>query len=91
MISAYAQNGEGNRAMSCFQDMQFCGKIRPDKATFIAVLTARSRSSLVADGIRIFRMMLKDYDIVDLLGRAGYLDIAEGLINSKGMDIDSSL
>ncbi|XP_073317600.1 pentatricopeptide repeat-containing protein At3g49740 [Primulina huaijiensis] len=101
VISAYAQNGEGNKAMNCFQDMQFCGKIRPDKATFTAVLTACSRSGLVAEGIQIFSVMVKDYDmepdtshfsiIVDLLGRAGYLDIAERLINSKDINVDSSV
>lgn len=101
MISAYAQNGEGSEAMNCFRDMQFSGKIRPDKATFTAVLSACSRSGLVADGIQIFSAMVKDYDIepgashfsiiVDLLGRAGYLDIAEGLINSKGINVDHSV
>ncbi|XP_073066914.1 pentatricopeptide repeat-containing protein At3g49740 [Primulina eburnea] len=101
VISAYAQNGEGNKAMNCFKDMQFCDKIRPDKATFTAVLTACSRSGLVAEGIKIFSVMVKDYDmepdtshfsiIVDLLGRAGYLDIAEGLINSKDINVDSSV
>lgn len=101
IISAYAQNGEGNKALNCFQDMQFCGKIRPDKATFNAILTACSRSGFVAEGIQIFRVMVKDYDIepdtshfsiiVDLLGRAGYLDIAEGLINSKDISVDSGV
>ena len=68
----------------------------PDKATFTAVLSTCSHAGLVADGTRIFNSMIRNYGfipevdhfscIVDLLGRAGYLDEAETVINSKQIE-----
>lgn len=101
IISAYAQHGKGKEAILWFEAMQYSSAVRPDKATFTAVLSACSHSGLVADGIRIFTLMVKGYGIepeihhfsciVDLLGRAGDLDIAERLIKGRGIDIDPSV
>ncbi|KAL3525568.1 hypothetical protein ACH5RR_013940 [Cinchona calisaya] len=100
MISAYAQNGEGREAVRCFEMMQD-SEAKPDEATFTAVLSACSHSGLVSDGCRIFNSMVSTYRIeptgdhfsclIDLLGRAGYLDETERLVNSKHIDIDSSV
>ncbi|KAL8148717.1 hypothetical protein AgCh_005904 [Apium graveolens] len=61
-----------------------------DKATFTTVLSACSHASLVDNGIHIFNSMVIKYGfelgvdhfscIVDLLGRAGHLDVDEKLI-----------
>ncbi|KAL8515523.1 hypothetical protein ACS0TY_014275 [Phlomoides rotata] len=102
VISAYAQHGEGNEAIVWFEAMQRgSNAIRPDKATFTAVLSACSHSGLVSDGVRIFNVMVKDYGIkpemhhfsciVDLLGRAGYLDVADRLIKDSGVDVDTNV
>ncbi|KAK4490517.1 hypothetical protein RD792_001197 [Penstemon davidsonii] len=101
IISAYAQHGEGEKAIQCFNTMQYSSGIRPDEATFTAILSACSHSGLVADGIKIFNTMVSSYGIepkvehfsciVDILGRAGFLDVAERLIEIKGMDIDSTV
>lgn len=101
MISAYAQHGEGMEAARCFQRMQDSAGIKPDKATFTAVLSACSHTGLVDDGIGIFNSMVNKYGfepgvdhfscIVDLLGRAGHLDVAERLITTKLIDIDSNI
>lgn len=101
MISAYAQHGEGIEAARCFQVMQDSAGIRPDKATFTAVLSACSHAGLVDNGIHIFNSMVNKYGfepgvdhfscIVDLLGRAGHLDVAEKLITTKLIDIDSNI
>ncbi|XP_061362795.1 pentatricopeptide repeat-containing protein At3g49740 [Gastrolobium bilobum] len=92
LISAYAQHGEGEEAVYCFETMQISPGIKPDQATFTAVLSACSHAGLVDDGTRIFDMMVKIYGllpsvdhfscIVDLLGRSGYLDEAERVIES---------
>ncbi|KAF1001525.1 hypothetical protein AG4045_023993 [Apium graveolens] len=101
MISAYAQHGEGIEAARCFEVMQDSAGIKPDKATFTAVLSACSHAGLVDNGIHIFNSMVNKYGfepgvdhfscIVDLLGRAGHLDIAEKLITTKLIDIDSNI
>lgn len=91
LISAYAQHGQGKEAVCCFEAMQSYPGIRPDQATFIAVLSACSHAGLVDDGTRIFHSMVTNYGwmlnvdhfscIVDLLGRTGYLEEAEKVIN----------
>uniref|UniRef100_A0A803KR32 Pentatricopeptide repeat-containing protein n=1 Tax=Chenopodium quinoa TaxID=63459 RepID=A0A803KR32_CHEQI len=63
------------------------------EATFTAVLSACCRTGLINDGIRIFNAMINDYGLepgedhfsclVDLLGRAGYIDEMERLIERK--------
>ncbi|PIN11022.1 hypothetical protein CDL12_16392 [Handroanthus impetiginosus] len=106
IISAYAQHGQGKEAIRWFEAMQYdsSGAVRPDKATFTAVLSACSHSGLVADGIQIFNLMVNDFAIepeihhfsciIDLLGRAGFLDVAAErllIIKDRGMDIDPSV
>ncbi|KAL2246823.1 pentatricopeptide repeat-containing protein At3g49740 [Sesamum indicum] len=101
IISAYAQHGEGKEAVRWFEAMQYSSAVKPDKATFTAVLSACSHSGLVADGLRIFTLMVNGYGIepkihhfsciVDLLGRAGFLDAAERLIKGRGINVDPSV
>ncbi|KAK1422076.1 hypothetical protein QVD17_24948 [Tagetes erecta] len=102
MISAYAQHGRGEEAVSCFGSMQKSTgmKVEPDHTTFTAALTACSHAGLVDAGIEIFNSMVNKYGVeprvdhfsclVDLLGRAGYLDEAENLI-SDGLKVHSSI
>ncbi|KAF5946946.1 hypothetical protein HYC85_017174 [Camellia sinensis] len=100
LISAYAQHGEGRRAVVCFEAMLDSGGVKPDRATFTSVLSACSHSGLVDDGTRIFNSMVNNHGfepgvdhfscIVDLLGRAGYFDEAESVINGKHIEVDSN-
>ena len=90
LISAYAQHGQGKEAVCCFEATQISPGIKPDHATFTAVLSACSHAGLVDEGTRIFDRMVKVYGflpsvdhfscIVDLLGRSGYLEEAERVI-----------
>ncbi|KAJ7299552.1 hypothetical protein O6H91_17G079000 [Diphasiastrum complanatum] len=90
MIAAYAQNGQGKEALDCYHQMQREG-INPDQITFVSVLSACSHTGGVSEGRPYFLSMIQDYGItpllehcmclVDALGRAGYLDDAEDLIN----------
>ncbi|KAM7252317.1 hypothetical protein ACFE04_024200 [Oxalis oulophora] len=95
MISAYAQHGKGKEAVWCFEAMKENG-INPDETTFTIVLSACSHAGLVNDGTRVFNSMVCNYGftpredhfscMIDLLGRAGYLDEAEKVISSKNID-----
>lgn len=82
MIAGYAQHGQGIKALEIFDQMRDAN-IRPNSITFIAVLSACSRSGLVDKGIMHFQSMDVDYGIeareehytcmVDLLARAGHV------------------
>lgn len=101
LISAYAQHGEGMKAVHSFKAMQNEGKVKPDCATFTAILSACSHSGLVDEGAQIFNSMVNDYGyipevdqmscMVDLLARAGFLDEAESIINSQEIEAQSNL
>ncbi|KAK8607497.1 hypothetical protein V6N13_053230 [Hibiscus sabdariffa] len=95
MVAGYAQNAKPREALELFKRMQNegvkaaeCGSIedawiKPDKVTFIAVLTACSHSKLVDQGRQIFATMEEKFGIspgvdhyacmANLLGRAGRL------------------
>ncbi|WOG81288.1 hypothetical protein DCAR_0100434 [Daucus carota subsp. sativus] len=89
MISAYAQYGKGEKALSLFDKMWNCG-MKPDRITFVAVLSACNHAGLVDVGVQYFYTMQKDYGVtakedhytcvVDLLGRAGKLVEAVDLV-----------
>lgn len=90
IISAFAQNGHGKEALHLFEQMKIDG-VKPDKITFISVLTACSHNGLLEEGRKLFNSMEKDHDLspsmdhytcmIDILGRAGNLHEAEELID----------
>ncbi|KAF7140560.1 hypothetical protein RHSIM_Rhsim06G0156600 [Rhododendron simsii] len=94
MVSGYGLHGMGREALSIFHDMMGIG-ITPDEGVFTSVLTACSHAGLVNEGKEIFHSMEKKYNVqprlahfsclIDLLGRAGYLDEAYEFI--KAMEI----
>ena len=94
MISACAKHGNADDAFMVFAHMLDSGT-RPDKITFLALLTAYAHKGCVDDGYGLFESMQRDYGIeaevehygcmVDMLGRAGRLEEAYELIT--GMPI----
>ncbi|CAF2105155.1 hypothetical protein HID58_079057 [Brassica napus] len=100
MLSALAQNGRGEEAVSFFNDMVKKG-IKPDYISFIAVLTACSHTGLVEEGRNYFAMMTESYGIkpgtehyscmIDLLGRAGLFEEAENMLERAECRDDASL
>eukprot|EP01018_Ginkgo_biloba_P024552 Gb_02603 [translate_table: standard] len=98
MIVGYAQNGHGKEALELFQQMLQAGMM-PDHITFIGVLSACSHPGLVDEGRHYFDSMTRDHCItplsdhyacmIDLLGRAGYLDEAEDFINNMPFKPDA--
>lgn len=98
MIAAYGMNGHGEDAVALFSQMQQAG-LMPDHVTFISVLSACSHAGLVNEGRQYFDCMSQDYCItprmehyvcmVDLLGRAGFLNEAHNFI--KKMSFEPSI
>ncbi|KAF6158101.1 hypothetical protein GIB67_014895 [Kingdonia uniflora] len=95
MIVGFAMHGRVNEAMSLFYEMGQTD-IKPNKVTFIGVLTACSHTGIVQQGRQIFSNMDKDYGVapsadhyacmVDLLGRAGHLEEAYELVKTMSVE-----
>ncbi|KAF9614365.1 hypothetical protein IFM89_018240 [Coptis chinensis] len=91
LICGFAMNGQTNKALELFSQMEHCGG-KPDDITFIGVLSACSHGGLVEEGCCYFDSMKRTHKIepkiehygclVDLFGRAGLLDEAERLIDT---------
>ncbi|EFJ12220.1 hypothetical protein SELMODRAFT_124576 [Selaginella moellendorffii] len=100
-IAANAQNGNSERALKLFWEMQQDGGFKPDGITLNAVLSACAHGGLVSQGCQYFAGMKCDYQLtcnsqhysclIDLLGRAGRLDIAEKVTTSMPFPPDQSV
>lgn len=100
MIMGFAIYGFGEEAISLFDEMCEAG-IQPDVITFTALLSGCKNSGLVSEGWKFFDSMKKDYNInptiehcscmVDLLGRAGYLDEAWDFITTMPLKPDATI
>ncbi|XP_057848257.2 pentatricopeptide repeat-containing protein At3g16610 isoform X3 [Cryptomeria japonica] len=83
MIAGYAQNGFCKDALSLFESMKL-SRTHPDHVSFSCILLACSHAGLVDEGCKYFNLISDSYRItptidhyvcmVDLLGRAGYLE-----------------
>ncbi|KAB2599118.1 pentatricopeptide repeat-containing protein [Pyrus ussuriensis x Pyrus communis] len=90
MISGYSMHGLALEALKVFEMMQETN-CKPNKLTFVGVLSACSNAGLLDQGQAYFDSMVQDYDVepciehytcmVWLLGRSGHLDKAVKLIN----------
>ncbi|GLT65970.1 hypothetical protein SLA2020_383660 [Shorea laevis] len=95
MLKAYGLHGLAGEALQLFLQMD----VKPDPATFVALLSACSHSGLVEEGIKIFDSMSENHGIVpqldhyacmvDILGRTGRIIEAKELINTMPMQPDS--
>ncbi|XP_045801158.1 pentatricopeptide repeat-containing protein At1g53600, mitochondrial-like [Trifolium pratense] len=91
VINCFAQNGYGKEALNMYKTMQSEG-LEPNRVTFLGVLSACTHAGLIEEGRNLFNTMKSRYHIepeadhyacmVDLLGRAGFLDEAIDLIHS---------
>lgn len=89
LISSYTQLGHGKEVIKLFQQMKK-EHVKPDKITFISVLTACSRAGLVDEACYYFTLMQGEYKIkpnlehyrcmADLLGRVGRVKEAKELV-----------
>lgn len=89
MIVAYGSHGQAYEALKLFEKMLHSNVI-PDRVAFLAIISACSHAGLVDDGHYYFNLMINDYKIqptikdyscfIDLLGRAGRLHEAYGIL-----------
>ncbi|KAL9670690.1 hypothetical protein QQ045_008247 [Rhodiola kirilowii] len=100
MIAGYAHHGHENEAFGLFRQLLDCG-MRPDPATFIAVLSACRHCGLVKMGEKYFESMKKDYSLepeidhyacmIDLYGRANQLNKALSFLRSIPIELDATI
>ncbi|KAG9446117.1 hypothetical protein H6P81_012245 [Aristolochia fimbriata] len=91
LISGLALHGHPQEAIGRFNEMVTCG-IRPDKVSFLSVLSACRHGGLAVEGMKLFGSMDEVYGIepemdhyacvVDMLCRTGHLKEAEKVICS---------
>ncbi|KAK9270332.1 hypothetical protein L1049_025911 [Liquidambar formosana] len=89
MITGFAQHGRSQQALQLFEDMRLAG-VRPNKITFVGVLSACSHAGMVNEAMTYFEMMKTEYKIkpvmdhfaclIDMFVRLGRLDEAFDLI-----------
>ncbi|CAL5383133.1 unnamed protein product [Camellia sinensis] len=90
----------GKEAISIFDEMRAAG-VQPDAITFTALLSGCKHSGLINERWNYFDIMKADYNIiptiehyscmVDLLGRAAYLDEAWDFIETMPMVPDATV
>ncbi|KAF9602304.1 hypothetical protein IFM89_026421 [Coptis chinensis] len=98
MIMGLAVHGRWEAGLKLFREM-LTGGISPDDITFVGVLLACTHGALVREAWKFFESMHKDFCItpklqhygcmVDLLGRAGFLNEAYGLLKKMPMKPDA--
>ncbi|KAK6120445.1 hypothetical protein DH2020_045814 [Rehmannia glutinosa] len=92
MIVAYGSHGQAFDALKLFDEM-LQTDIRPDRVTFLAVISACSHAGLVDEGQNYFNLMVHGYKIrpttaeysclIDLLCRAGRLHEAYEILQKN--------
>lgn len=97
LIGGFAMHGKSEEAINLFETMK-TENIKPNKVTYIALLSACSHGKMIDQGRGYFKSMLSTYAIepeiehygcmVDLFGRAGLLDEAEEIIAHMPMPPD---
>lgn len=92
MITAYGSHGRAFEALGLFAEMQQ-SNVKPDRVTFLAILSACGHVGLVDEGLSLFNQMINVYGIkprvehyscvIDLLGRAGRLHEAYEILQGN--------
>lgn len=100
IISCHGIHGHGETSMQLFGAMRDEG-VKPDHVTFISLLSSCSHSGLVDKGQWYFHVMQEEYGIkpslkhygcmVDIFGRAGYLEKAYDFIKNMQLRPDASI
>jgi len=95
MITAFAQYGQPQQALQLFEEMRLAGD-KPNKVTFIGILSACSHAGMVEEALRYFEMMKRTYKIkpimehyaclVDMYVRLGRLEEAFDLTKKMGCE-----
>ncbi|KAH0924980.1 hypothetical protein HID58_017236 [Brassica napus] len=94
VIGALAFHGFAEESLRMFESM--VQTLHPDKITFLEVMSACSHGGLVQEGIRCLKLMTEVYKmepeeehytcLIDLLGRAGFIDEALDVLRSMPIE-----
>ncbi|XP_027338350.1 pentatricopeptide repeat-containing protein At5g56310-like [Abrus precatorius] len=100
MIAGLALHGQGKEALHVFSCMEKA-QVKPNEVTFMAILSACSHAGLVELGRDYFNSMRSKYGIepkiehygcmIDLLGRAGYLQEAKKLVGLMPFEANAAI
>ncbi|XP_054795825.1 pentatricopeptide repeat-containing protein At2g20540-like [Prosopis cineraria] len=100
IISGYAYHGKGQHALEVYSQM-LESKVTPNEVTLLSLLTACSHSGLVLEGKMLLRRMIHYHHLkpkiqhygclVDLLGRAGFLEEAKQMIELMPIEPDAAI
>ncbi|KAK7273448.1 hypothetical protein RIF29_14498 [Crotalaria pallida] len=100
MIAGFALHGLGKEALGIFSSMEKA-RVKPNEVTFISVLSACSHVGLIELGRHYFVSMESKYGIepkiehygcmIDLLGRAGYLEEAKDLVRLMPFEANAAI
>ncbi|XP_075504216.1 putative pentatricopeptide repeat-containing protein At3g25060, mitochondrial [Primulina tabacum] len=95
IITSYGNHGHGEEVLSLFHQM-IKTNTKPDHATFASLLSALSHAGLVEEGKYLFDIMIKEFKVqptekhlvclIDLLARAGQVEVAWKLIDSMACE-----
>ncbi|KAJ6790850.1 pentatricopeptide repeat-containing protein, mitochondrial-like [Iris pallida] len=98
ILSGFAMHGMAKEAVEWFRDMRQAG-VRPNRVTFLSVLSACGHAGLVEEGLAFFSNMVYEYGmepdirhygcVIDMLGRAGRLGEAEGMIKRVPVEVNA--
>ncbi|GAB2227987.1 hypothetical protein Droror1_Dr00009816 [Drosera rotundifolia] len=102
MLVGYSKHGKGTEVVELFKLMMGENNVKPDSVTFLAVLTGCSHGGMEDIGMKIFdEMLTRKYGVepkiehygcvIDMLGRAGRLEQALGLIKSMPFEPNGPL
>ncbi|XP_058216866.1 pentatricopeptide repeat-containing protein At3g62890-like [Rhododendron vialii] len=100
MLSGLAMHGLGTELIEAFEEMISSG-VKPNGVTFVALLSGCTHSGLVNEGKRYFDRMTIDFGIeptvvhfgcvVDLLGRAGFIEQAVSFIRDMPVEANAAI
>ncbi|GFS38921.1 tetratricopeptide repeat (TPR)-like superfamily protein [Actinidia rufa] len=100
MLSGLAMHGLGTQLVEEFEVMIGSG-VKPNAVTFVSLLSGCTHSGLVNEGMRYFERMASDFGIepaiehygcvVDLLGRAGFIDQAYHFIRNMPVEANAAI
>ncbi|KAL2903574.1 hypothetical protein RDABS01_002284 [Bienertia sinuspersici] len=100
MMGGYGMHGNFDEVLRLFDRMLDSG-VLPDGATFTTVLTACSHGGRIEEGKECFDLMVKRFRlrpsiehytcIVDMLGRAGRVEEAKGIVERMEKEPDQAL
>ncbi|XP_023736129.1 putative pentatricopeptide repeat-containing protein At3g13770, mitochondrial [Lactuca sativa] len=102
MLVGYSKHGMGREVAKLFELMRKENQVKPDKVTFLAILSGCSHGEMENKGLQVFDEMLTEKDgvvpdiehygcVVDLLGRSGKVEKAFEFIKNMPLEPNAAI